>query len=298
MILGKSPAAQDLSQKGNKRRNKRQLNQLCKDGCQENSIRRSQRAVAGDTSAPEWLTERKAHEYAGKDTGEETYDDDADVEPCEARLVEVAGRGAFVRGAEITFIRRLDRRGASQPLGVSCVHVLLVVVCAGCCLPGAVKHSTGIVKGVEAFAPQYWCILVGRVPREVVGEGVRGAGWREGAGALDRRGLGGRYSSAAWYGLYADSAARSNVRRRLWRCYAQPTPTWSPERVCDMLLLVILVYRAWRVPLGGRIALAWREIGARGGWTRWGYDVCEPTGVGAAREAQARQCRCAFCRVG
>jgi hypothetical protein len=87
-----------------------------------------------------------------------------------------------VRRLEVILIRRFDRRGASQPLSVRCVNVLLVVVQA--CLAmlrifedsaAEVFEGTDVVPGAEPFAPQVWSVLRRGVPGEAVGKRIRRA---------------------------------------------------------------------------------------------------------------------------
>lgn len=54
--------------------------------------------------SPELLAGRQPDENAREDAGEQAYDNYADVQPREARLVKVACGRAFVCGAEVTLI--------------------------------------------------------------------------------------------------------------------------------------------------------------------------------------------------
>lgn len=218
--------------------------------------------MAGDAPTVERFSEREAHENAREDAGEQAYDDDADVQPCKAGLVEVSGRRTLVCRSKVILVSRLDRWRAMQSVRIRMMKILLVVVHARVALPCILQHPTpeflkcaNIVPRTKPLAPQIWCILVRRISGKVVCEGVRRTRRRKCARGLNRWALRTRTNSSPWYSLYADSS--SCLCGWHARCgYAQSITTPSPESVRNISLLIVFVYGARCISFdGGRIAL-------------------------------------------
>jgi hypothetical protein len=105
MVLHESSSTEDLSKEGDETGNERELDEFGEDGGKEDRIRWCEGPMTGDSTTPEGLTEREAYEDAREDAGEDANDNNANVQPCKARLVEISRSWALVSRSKVVLVR-------------------------------------------------------------------------------------------------------------------------------------------------------------------------------------------------